>query len=106
MHVFCKALVVGELSDSSIFKAGLPDFTDKSQLFVHPMREPAFDELDSLFQSVFFRGSEEQMKVVGHDHKFMQEVFPLLPINLGVLQSTGLPSCQFEKGFSCLKLSW
>jgi hypothetical protein len=42
--------------------------------------ETALDELQCLFQRYFRRRCQQQMEVIGHDHKFMQENPPLSSI--------------------------
>lgn len=58
--------------------AWLPKLPHKSQFFSRPIGKAAFDELQGSLQC--FRRGYEQMKVVGHHHKFVQEVSLLLTV--------------------------
>jgi hypothetical protein len=43
-------------------------------------RESSFDELNGTFEGDFFRGCEQQMDVVGHDHEFVQQIFSFVSV--------------------------
>src|SRR5581483_2332993 len=55
-----------------IIEAGLPNLMQESQCFSCPKRKTALDELHCSFQR--FPRSDEQMKVVRHHDKLMQQI--------------------------------
>ena len=63
-----------------IRKALFPDFEIQIEFFFHTVREPAFDELDRLFQRDLMGRSDEQMEMVGHNHELVDLEMSFLSI--------------------------
>jgi len=61
-------------------KAFLPDFHFMTSLLVDFVGAGAFDELNAFFKRSRLTGSEEKMKVIRHDHKFVKLVDMLVAI--------------------------
>ncbi len=78
MDVVAEVSVFICIAYAAIIEAGLPDFPDESQFFLGPVGESSRDELDGLLNGHRKKWSDQQMKMVGHDHKFMQEILSLL----------------------------
>jgi hypothetical protein len=58
-------------------EAFLPEGRSYSKLFACAKRKSSLDELDRAFHGHVPSDSKQQMKVVGHDHKFMKREFSL-----------------------------
>jgi len=67
------ALVILAAPNPVVGEASLPDSKAFIQLFFHAVRKTTFDELQGLFQRNVCSGRNEQVKVIRHDHKFMQQ---------------------------------
>ena len=66
-----KIEVVG-ISNSMIRKPSLPDFQVRSKLFLCPVGESPFDELNRSFQGN--GGSDQNMEVIGHEDEFVEKI--------------------------------
>ena len=64
--------VVFSIANAVIGKPALPDFEVRLELLFRSERETALDELDCAFQS--YLRSEEQMKMIGHQDEFVEEI--------------------------------
>src|SRR5689334_6462501 len=74
--VILELLVFQRISQSPVQKARLPDHSLSLQLLVQLKRKPTLDKLHSSLQSDFSWG-QDQMEMVGHDHKLVQQVLLL-----------------------------
>ena len=72
VNVMDVKIEVVAISNSMIRKPSLPDFQVRSKLFLCPVGESPFDVLDRLLQGD--GGSNEQVKVVGHENEFVKQV--------------------------------
>ena len=68
------------IANAVIHETCLPYFKRKRIFPFRAKGETALNELQCLFQRYFRRRCKEQMKVIGHDHKVMQEKPPLSAI--------------------------
>src|SRR5882724_697935 len=78
VDVLPKLAVLLPVPNAPIIEAGLPNLATVAQLFPGAIREPTLDELHCSLDRVGW--SKEQMNMVWHDHKLMQQVFPLVSI--------------------------
>src|SRR5438128_2691694 len=67
------------VSYSTISKAGLPDVSLGFQVLIELKREAAFHTLHCSLQSNS-SGRQDQVKMVRHHHKLMQQILLLLPV--------------------------
>jgi len=68
MNVHPMMYEVLRISDAMVRKPSFPNLNRVSQSLFHGMRVPAFDELHRTFKRDA-RRSEQQMKMLGHEHK-------------------------------------
>ncbi len=61
-------------------EAFLPNWCSEPKFSSCPKREPSLDELQGALDGQVAFDCQQQMKMVGHDHEFMQAKFPLLAI--------------------------
>jgi hypothetical protein len=80
MDVLAMTRVILWIADAMVGKALLPDEKLETQFLLGAKRKSAFDELNGLFQRNIFRGPDDQMEVVRHDHEFVQKkaAFPAI----------------------------
>ena len=64
-----------EIADAMVRETLLPNVTT-----LQAKRESPLDELNGTFEGNFFRGCEQKMNVVGHDHEFVQQIFPFVSV--------------------------
>ena len=76
-NVSAVMLVVLCVTNAVIHETGLPYFKSKMYFPLRAIRETTFDQLQCLFQRDFRCRGQQQMEVIGHDYKFMQQK-PLL----------------------------
>ena len=69
-------LVILEISDAMIRETCLP----YGAALLQAIRESSFDELHDTLERNFGSGREQQVNVIGHDDKFMQQKFPRVTI--------------------------
>src|SRR5438874_2011179 len=79
--------VIARIADAMVRESLLPDFQVRPQLFLRSIREPAFDELDRLFEAG--ERSDDYVKVVGHDYEFVEQIC----VALIVIKSVDQQSC-------------
>jgi hypothetical protein len=72
--------VIPCVANAVIHETCLPYFKSKMNFPFRAIGETALDELQCLFQRDFRCRSQQQMEVIGHDHKFMQQKPPLSTI--------------------------
>jgi len=65
-------LEVRQVANAVIGKAALPNFHSALKFLLSAERKPAFDELDGVLESDC--GCDQNVKVVGHEHVFMQQI--------------------------------
>jgi hypothetical protein len=75
--IFSRMRVMFCIKDPYFGEAFLPERRSYSKFFAGAKRKSSLDELDRAFNGHVASDSEQQMKVVGHDHKFMQHEFSL-----------------------------
>ena len=78
MNVAAEDGVLFPISYPAVIEALLPYLGSESQIFLCPRGKPAFDELQGPLQSQGW--SEQKMEVVGHQDKFVQQIFLLRPV--------------------------
>lgn len=78
--VFAMAAVIDGIADTVFVEASLPDLSPVAGYETHGMRESALDALHAALQRVIFGRSDEQVQVIGHDHKWMQRVAAFIAI--------------------------
>src|SRR5690349_5898840 len=61
-------------------KTFLPHRSPEAQLFARPKGESSFDELNSAFNCHVRREADQNMEMIGHDHKFMKKILALLAV--------------------------
>ena len=66
------SVVVLIVSNPMVCKSAAPNLGVRSELLFRAKRESAFDELNCAFQRR--RGRDEQMKMIGHQDKFVKEI--------------------------------
>jgi hypothetical protein len=86
------------VANTVIHKTGLPYFISEVKLSFRAKGEAAFDELHGLFQRDFCGRRQQQVEVVWHNHKFMQQKAPLFSIfgeniNQELSHAIGLEKC-------------
>ena len=64
------------IPDTMIRKTSLPDRRTRLQ----SKRKSSLDELHSSLQRYRFRRCNQRVKMIGHDHKVMKQIFALLAI--------------------------
>jgi len=79
-NVSVVVFVVLVIANAVIHETCLPYFKSKMNFTFRAKRKPALDELQCLFQRYFRCGCEQQMEMVGHDDKVMQQKPPLSSI--------------------------
>src|SRR5258708_24538268 len=65
-------------SHPAIIETGLPDSSSETKCLSRAKREAALDELNGFLQSN--NRSDQQMKMIRHDDKFVQLIFALVPL--------------------------
>ncbi|HVO81594.1 MAG TPA: hypothetical protein VMT28_12735 [Terriglobales bacterium] len=83
------SLEIGNVSYAVIGKPSLPDFHVLHEFLTGCMGESPLDQLQRPFQR--YHGREQQMKMLGHEHKRMQSVVPLPPVTIQHLQEEARP---------------
>jgi hypothetical protein len=76
LNVFAMLRKVFVVTDSMVRKTRLPNGQTRFQA----ERESPLDELDSPFQRYLKRRSDQRVKVIGHDDKFMKEILALIAV--------------------------
>ena len=89
MDIFFVRLVIPEISNSMIREASLPDFPRVLEFFFRSEGEPAFDELDRLFETRY--GSNRGMKVLRHHHEVMKQESTLAVVAENFQKQPGPP---------------
>jgi hypothetical protein len=93
MDVFTMLLIVLCIANPMVSKAFfLPYERPECQFLPDPEGKSAFDVLTDFFQRDVSRGRDDQMEVVRHNHKLMQEIAALATI---VLKDVEKQSCHF-----------
>jgi hypothetical protein len=93
MDVFTMFLIVLCIANPMIGKAFfLPYERPECQFPFGPEGKSAFDVLTDFFQRDVWRGRDNQMEVVRHNHEFMQEIAALATI---VLKNVKKQACHF-----------
>ena len=100
MNVLPKGTVFFDIPDPPIIEARLPDFTAKAQFLPSSEREAAFDQLQGSLQCD--GRCNQHMEVIGHQHKFVQQIFALPAVvqqnfNEELRHSFGLKQALFLK---------
>jgi len=72
MDVFDVFLEIHSIANSMIGEAPLPDFQIRLEFLLCAIGEAALDELNCALQS--YLRSEEQMKMIGHQDEFVEEI--------------------------------
>jgi hypothetical protein len=72
--------VVSQAADAVVIKPCLPEGKFVAELFPNAMRTTAFDKLQCAFQSDVRRGRQQEMKVIGHQNKFVQQKVSVSPV--------------------------
>jgi len=80
MNVALEFRVFSLISDPAIVKAGLPNLAMETQFLLCAVREPTFDKLNCLLQCDRCNWRDQQMKVIGHDHKLVKQIPSLLTV--------------------------
>ena len=75
MNVAAECAVLFPVSYPPIIEALRPDLACESNFFLCSKGKPAFDELQRPLQAQSWR--EQQVKMIGHQDKFMEEIFLL-----------------------------
>ncbi len=89
-------LVILRISNPMIRKALLPDLNPLH--FPKPIRIPSLKKLHSPLQRDFDCGREQHMKVIRHNHKLVQQIFPLITIPEQYLDQELRPKFDTEDG--------
>jgi hypothetical protein len=91
-NVLTLAVIVAEVPNSPFVESGLPYLQLAFSSSMNLVRASTFNKLHGSFQAAFLAGSDEKMKVVGHDDEFVKEIVSVISIaketlqdNLGVL---------------------
>lgn len=74
-NIFAEREIFFRISYAAVVVTGLPDLMREAQFFFRPKGKSAFDELHRSLQSL--NRSDQQVKVIRHDHKLMQEILSL-----------------------------
>ena len=82
MDIVSVPLVINDATDTMIVKARLPNGTGVDQFLLGAEGKPAFNVLHGLFQGDCRRRSDEEMNVIGHNHKFVEQKAALLAVLL------------------------
>jgi hypothetical protein len=69
-------LIILKIADAMIAETCLPHRPAEFQA----ERESSFDKLHGTFQRDLVCGREQRMEMIGHDHEFMKQIFPLITI--------------------------
>ncbi|SRR5258708_24137633 len=65
--------IVVRIPNAVIGESRLPNGEIQIEFFFYTIRESALDELQCFFQGNVRSGGNEQMEVIGHNNKFVQE---------------------------------
>ena len=71
MYVMGFALPIIHITNRPVVEALLPDFHFVATGSVNLVRRPALDELDCLFERGITPGGDDELKMIGHDDKFV-----------------------------------
>jgi len=99
MNVHPMMLKILRVPYPMIRKSPFPDLNRVSQSFFHGMTVPAFDELHDTFQRDL-RWCQQQMKMLGHEHKGVKLKFSLPPIRVESLQEEACHRFGYEQASS------
>jgi hypothetical protein len=72
VNVVQVARIVTRVANAMIDVSSLPNCHVQSEILPDPIGKPAFDQLHRSFQGDI-EGSQEQMKVIRHNHKFVKQ---------------------------------
>jgi hypothetical protein len=72
MDVLNVLLVILKIPDAMVGKPALPDLGVRSEFVLDAIGKPTFDKLSGAFQRD--KGRDEEMKVIGHQNEFMQQI--------------------------------
>ena len=72
MNIFTMMHEVIPISYAMVGKSTLPDFSVTPNFGTERVGIPAFDELNGTLNRHVFRGSKQQMNMLGHDHESVQ----------------------------------
>ena len=79
-------LIIFQITHAMIRETRLPNRRPRFQ----PIRKSSLDELHGPLHRDFRRRRQQRVHVIGHDHEFMQKVFPFIAIvRQGIDQRTG-----------------
>jgi len=81
-------------------KTFLPNWRAESKFPSCPKRKPTLDQLDCFLNGRLVADPGQQMEMVGHDHKFVEKIFPQLAIVIEHIDqerrsTLGLQKCAF-----------
>src|ERR1035438_10405547 len=80
MNIFANFQETIAILQANFRKALLPNRRAKSEFPSRSKRKATLDQLNRLFYRHIRSDRDQHMKVVRHDHKFVKEVFSLLPV--------------------------
>src|SRR5262249_8810140 len=79
MNIVSEFLIFRSIPHPPVKKTCLPNLTSHSEVLSHPERIPAFNQLQRPFQCDA-RWSNDEMQVIGHQNKLMQQIFPFFSV--------------------------
>ena len=90
MNVFPELAVLPVVTDSPVIEAGLPNLADEAKFLLGAEGKSALDQLHGFFYRVGW--SKDQMNVVRHDDKIMEQILSLISIaEENIQEQTGHP---------------
>jgi len=80
MDVANSGKVIGGVPDGGLMETRLPDLHPIAAFLVNFMRAPAFNKLHGPFQGSGVTGSQQQVQMVGHENKLVQQIGSCHPV--------------------------
>jgi hypothetical protein len=96
-YVLPMPLIISFIANAMVLESSLPYIFLAGSFLRNPMGEAALDKLHGFFDGNHLTRCEKQMKVTGHDHKFMEQIFALLSIIQQSFYEQVCPLCRNER---------
>jgi hypothetical protein len=98
-YVLPMPLIISFIANAMVLESSLPYIFLAGAFLRNPMGEVALDKLHGFFDGNQLTRCEKQMEVIGHDHKFMEQIFALLPVIQQSFYEQVCPLCRTKEWF-------
>jgi len=78
VDVLAESFILQHIAHATVVKTVFPDVSAITEFFPGSVGESALDKLHRFFQSLV--GSQEEMEMIRHEHKFMEQEFALISV--------------------------